>query len=616
MPLTCGFFRCCGALRDAPEDRKAALLRSPGTVAIVTAMEDPRDTFTPLDIETGSAYDLYRLAPDPGYVRLLGLDATAYPAVPGITPDLRRVPTATVNGHFFDFPALDRHYGIPVEQTIPFSRDLRVAAFQHDPPTTRETERGPGFKSYAMDALAARYLGDAKSDLGKELAKEYGGWDHIPVDDPRYAEYLRSDLDVTRRLNAAIPWDPYERREAWVATVTARMSLAGVLIDVPCLTARTAELAARAEQGRTLLAERFGFPLTLEDGKPAKAPQRTKRGKEALESALTASGLSVASWPRGKDGSLSLAKETLAAVAEWCGEHAHPALPLIEAVQEMNGIRNNAANLLRCVTDAGRVHPQYLPFQSAGRWSVLEPGLTVLKKGVEDSELEFLLPEPGHVWISVDADQVDIRSVAAHAQDPALIALLNDPERDIHTEISAMAGVPRKAGKTLDLGWLYGRGARGMVENTPGMTRETADAVYGYMQSAFPGVPTWQRTVRDLGSSGVLLGNGWGRRLRVDPERAYTQAPAMIGQSTTRDLIAECLLDIARQAPDVVRMLRVLRHDEVTLSVPEKDAQEIGRLVRGCMSREWAPAGCSIPVRFTAGTGEIKTARTMGGLYV
>lgn len=574
-------------------------------------MQDPRERFVPLDIETDSAGGLYSREPGPGYVKLVGVGDDPHSWAPP-----PRTPTVTVNGHFFDFPALDRHCGIPVESTIPFSRDLRVAAFQHDPPTTYETSAGPGFKAYSMAALAERYLGDpaGKSDLGKELAKEYGGWDAVLAGDPRLAEYLRHDLETTRRLNGAIPWDPYEQREAWVAAVTARMSLEGVRVDVCGLRARVAELETRSEAGKALLAAQ-GFPLTNKAGKPAAAPQRTKQGKAVFEEALAAAGLDTASWPRGKDGTLSLAKEVMETVSEWCASRSHPAGPLVDAVREMNGIRSNAANLLRCVTGGGRVHPQYLPFQSTGRWSVLEPGLTVLKKGVPDSELEFLLPEPGHVWISVDADQVDIRSVAAHAQDPALIALLNDPDRDIHTEISAMAGVPRKQGKTLDLGWMYGRGAKGMVDNTPGMTRESADAVFGYMGSAFPCVRPWQDRVRELGGAGVLLDNGWGRRLRVDPQRAYTQAPAMIGQSTTRDLIGECLLDIARRDRSVLPLLRVVRHDELVLSVPQEDAQEVGRFVRDCMSREWAPAGCSIPVRFTAGSGPVKTAPTMNGLY-
>jgi len=577
-------------------------------------MTDDRPAFIPLDIETGSADRLYTSAPDPAYVRLLGVDDEV--RGPGEQYFFSRQPHVTVNGHFFDFPALDRHCGIPVETTIPFSRDLRVAAFQHDPPTTYETSSGPGFKSYSMDALAERYLGDArKSDLGKELAKEYGGWDRIPAGDPRYTDYLRADLDLTRRLDAAIPWDPYEQREAWVATVTARATLSGFKVDVPGLTARAAELARRAEDGRTLLHERFGFPLTDGKGKPYAAPQRTNAGKVALESALTSFGVDVSSWPRNKDGSLSLAKEVLETAADWARAAGHACLPVIEAVQEMNGIRNNAANVLRCVSPDGRVHPQFLPFQSTGRWSVLEPGLTVLKKGTSDSERAFLVADEGHVLLSIDADQVDIRCAAAHAQDPGLIALLNDPDRDIHTEIAAMSRVERKYAKTLDLGWLYGRTAKGMAENTPGVTPQAAYAVTGYMASAFPGVVAWQKRVREMGDAGVLLTNGWGRRLRVDPQRSYTQAPAMIGQSTTRDVIAECLITLAHKAPDILPLLRVIVHDEVVLQAKEEDAQEIGRIVRDCMSREWAPAGASLPVRFTAGRGEIRTSRTWSGLY-
>lgn len=571
---------------------------------------DDTGHFLPFDIETGSAERLYR-EPDPAFVKLMGAGRST--GVMAHLPPGKR--TATVNGHFFDFPALDHHCGIPVETTIPFSRDLRVAAFQHDPPTTYETASGPGFKSYSMDALAQRYLDDTrKSDLGKALAKEFGSWDDVPASDPRLAEYLRADLEVTRRLNEAIPWDPYEAREAWIAAVTARTSLNGFRVDESGLQARVRDDRDRAASGRSRLAEDFGFPLTAQNGKESKAPQRTKAGKAAFESALTALGVDLRSWPRGKDGTLSLAKETLGAVVEWARAASHPSLPLVEAVQAMNGIRTNAENLQRCVS-LGRVHPQFLPFQSTGRWSVLEPGLTVLKKGVADSERAFLLPEEGHVLVSIDADQVDIRSVAAHAQDPALIALLNDPARDIHTEISERARVPRKQGKTLDLGWLYGRSAKGMWENTPGMTRDTAEAVCGYMASAFPLVPVWQRRVRELGAAGVLLDNGFGRRMRVDPQRAHTQTPAMFGQSVTREIVAEGLLDIARRDRSVLKYLRVIVHDEVVLSVPREDAQEIGRFVRDCMTREWCPPGTSLPVRFTAGSGEIKTSDTWAGLY-
>lgn len=568
--------------------------------------------FTPLDIETGSADDLYRLPPDPSYVRLFGDDETAWKGGP--TESFRLDPRGrvTVNGHLFDFPALDRHCGVPVEQTIPFSRDLRVAAFQHDPPTTYQTKSGPGFKSYSMEALGERYLQQPKSDLGKALAKEYGGWDHIPADDPRYAEYLRADLDLTRRLDEVIPYDPYEQREAWVATVTARMTLTGFRADVAGLEARVASLDARAAAGRQMLAERFGFPLTNKAGKEAAAPQRTKAGKEAFEAALTSFGVDTSNWPRGADGSLSLSKDVMEKAATWAQETGHPALPVIEAVQEMNGIRNSAANVLRHVTD-GRAHYTFEPFQSTGRWS---NGLSVIKKGTGDSERAFLIAEEGHLLGSVDLDQIDIRAVAAHSQDPALIALLNDPARDIHTEIAAMSGVERKYAKTLDLGWLYGRSAKGMAENTPGVTMDAATRVDRYMTSQFPGVTKWTVGVRDRGGAGLLLDNGFGRHLRTDQHRAYTQAPALMGQSTTRDLIAEGLLDIARRAPEILPLLRATVHDELVFSAPKADFEEVARTVQSCMSRQWAPAGCSIPVNITAGQGKpFARGETWASLY-
>jgi DNA polymerase I len=576
-------------------------------------MSDNTSHFIPLDIESGSAERLYTSAPDPSYIRLVGTGTSVTSDASAVQP---RTPYVTVNGHFFDFPALGRHAGIPVESTIPFTRDLRVAAVQHDPPTTYETSSGPGFKSYSMDALAERYLGDArKSDMGKELAKEYGGWDHIPADDPRYAVYLRDDLEITRRLNEAIPWDEYERREAWVATVTARATLNGFRADVAGLQKRAEELSQRAESGRQMLAEDFGFPLTNKQGKPSSAPQRTAAGKEAFQAALISLGVDVSSWPRGKDGSLSLGKEVLETVQLWAQENSHPCLSVVEAVQTMNGIRNNASNVLRCVSPEGRVHPQFLPFQSTKRWSVLEPGLTVLKKGVADSEREFLVADDGDVLVSIDLDQIDIRGAAAHAQDPGLIGLLNSG-RDIHTEIAELSGVPRKQAKTLDLGWLYGRSAKAMAE-MPGMTEESARRVCDYMAGAFPGVIEWQRHVREMGEAGVLLDTGFGGRLRADPQRAYTQCPALVGQSTTRELVAEGLLDLARTAPEMLPMIRMVVHDEVVFSVPEKDKEECARIAQECLSREWAPAGKSVPVRITAGQGKpFDFSYTWGGLYM
>lgn len=573
----------------------------PDPFAAPDALPDPESgAALVLDLETGSADDMLRTDPADGYVRLVCL-GDADGAV-GVTPDtergldvLRRSsgPILTVNGALFDLPALDRHHGIPVEETVPRVHDMRLVAFQADPPTSRETSQGPGYKKYSMDALLDRYAGRAKSDLGKALVKQYGGWDRIPQDDPRFLEYGRSDVRDTLLLARYLPMTDYDRREARVAAVTARATLSGFRTDTDGLRRRIAELAQRRHEGVTLLAERFGFPLVKADGKPSKSPQKTKGGAAAFRAALEACGFpGLANWPLNKDGSLSLSKDVLAAELAYAQELGDDlAATVVQAIQGLNGLRSSAENMLRCVTADGRVHPVFEPFQSTGRWSVKEPGLTVAMKGTPDSERQYMLPEPGHVIVCFDADQVDIRGVAAHSQDPALMEIMCDPSRDIHNEVSDGAygdheDVHRKPAKTMDLGWLYGRSVNGLAM-TPGITREGAEAVDAFMRSSFPRVIQWQGEVRAWAEAGNLLDNGFGRRLRCEPGREYTQAPAMMGQSTTRDVVAEGLLRMVRRYPHLVPLLRVIVHDEIVMSLPVAHLEEYCAQVLDVMTFEF-----------------------------
>lgn len=580
---------------------------------------DPTTGHVPFDLETRSAEQLFT-AERGTFIKLVGIEDTVF-TKPGFVSSVLRLGYRLVghNNWFFDSLALDRHAGVPVEETIPGGRDLRIAAFQNDPPTSYQTQPGPGFKSYNLDALGSRYCGVAKSGQLKNLAKEFGSFDDIPNDDPRFRQYLRDDLDLTAAVDKAIPWDPYEERESRVCAITARATLEGFRVDLAGLQKRAQDLADQSAAGRAMLAETYGFPDTNKAGKVAKAPQRTKEGKEAFERALTELSFPVPNWPRGKDNTLSLDKETMAFALAHAETNYPLAADVIRAVSEMNGIRNNAANVLR-FTVGDRVHPAFLPFQATGRWSILEPGLTVLKKGVADSEREFLLPdEPGQygeeVLVSIDLDQIDIRCVAAHSQDQNLIAILNDPDRDIHQEIADLARVGRPPAKSLGLGWLYGRTVGGLAR-TPGITYDNAVAVDASMRQQFGQVMRWQEDVRYRGENGILLDNGFGRNLRVDPDRAFTQAPGFVGQSTTRDLIAEGLLDLQRTAPDVIKMLRVIVHDEVVASVPKRWATEVATLIQNAMSRMWCPPGKSIPVRISAGQGKpFKFGTTWGELY-
>lgn len=70
---------------------------------------------------------------------------------------------------------------------------------------------------------------------------------------------------------------------------------------------------------------------------------------------------------------------------------------------------------------------------------------------------------------------------------------------------------------------------------------------------------------------GQILVNAFGRTMRVQPGKEYTQAPAAMGQGTARDLMMEGLLRLPEW---LLPCLRAVVHDEIVLSVPAGRADE------------------------------------------
>lgn len=168
------------------------------------------------------------------------------------------------------------------------------------------------------------------------------------------------------------------------------------------------------------------------------------------------------------------------------------------------------------------------------------------------------------------------------------------PGRDAHTEIAVKVfgdAKRRQDSKPIGHGWNYGLGKNKLIK--AGHDPATVTTFFDQMQSQFPRLCEWKDEVRAKGASGELLDNGFGRKMRCDRDRAYTQAPALMGQGTARDIVCEALLRL----PDEFRpYLRVMVHDEIVMSVPEEHAEEIGREVKKAFTFEWrnVPIECDL----------------------
>jgi DNA polymerase-1 len=191
------------------------------------------------------------------------------------------------------------------------------------------------------------------------------------------------------------------------------------------------------------------------------------------------------------------------------------------------------------------------------------------------------------VLICFDFDQVDMRAFAGHCGDEAYVGMFLRGE-DPHSMIADMVfgrhdGEWRERAKASGHGWNYGLSVNGLVNS--GIEREVAERFDSGMQEGYPRLCSWRSEVRDRGEAGQLLDNGFGALMRCDERRAYTQAPALMGQGTARDIMCEGLL---RLPEEYIPWIRGVVHDEVVLSVPEDRVEEAVERVTAAMTMDLA----------------------------
>src|SRR5690606_11214347 len=118
------------------------------------------------------------------------------------------------------------------------------------------------------------------------------------------------------------------------------------------------------------------------------------------------------------------------------------------------------------------------------------------------------------------------------------------------------AGEWRDRAKILGHGFNYGLGPQGAAAQT-GMDVKSAEKFHPMRKETYPRQVTWKNEVRAQAENGLRLDNGFGRKMQCHPDRAFTQAPALVGQGATRDIIAKRIL---RLDMDLVAKMKVIVH--------------------------------------------------------
>jgi DNA polymerase-1 len=490
----------------------------------------------------------------------------------------------------FDLLALAFIYGADWDTLSAKAVDTLLLDRLDYPPEARDT--GGSVDKYDLDHVCERRGIPGKTDNLRELAKKYGGYDKIPPDDADYRAYLTGDVEAIRGLVGKLPRSAYAKREHQVQAIFGGMSLTGFRVDLPLLEKRIGETEAQKREALEILRDDYDLPLgrfewhgrgdaKQEEWTAFGSPLAALEGRKWLVEVYEAFG--VRNPPVTDKGRLSTSADDLGQLAASGILHQD-----LVRILELMATVTTARTVYQTVADhlvGDRVHPLINMGQASGRSSVTDPGLTVFgKRGGRHVEREIFIGEPGWVVGSCDLDQVDMRAIAGLSQDPNYMALF-EPGKDAHEEIAiAVTGDParRNECKPIGHGYNYGLGVNRMIAS--GYNPALVHAFVERMQAEFPRMCAWRDEIREIGKSGQLLDNGFGRRMKCNPQRAYTQAPALMGQGAAADILKTALLRVPK---DVRPFVRVPVHDEFVFVAPEKEFGEVAREIQKAMTFEW-----------------------------
>jgi DNA polymerase-1 len=431
-----------------------------------------------------------------------------------------------------------------------------------------------------MDSCARHYLGIETikyEDVAGKGAKQIT-FNQVPVDTA--SAYAAEDADVTlqlhRLLHDALGREPallavYEEIEQPLVPVLLQMEHRGVLVDRGLLKRQSAEIAKRLTE------------LEAEAHKSAGQPFNLDSPKQLQEILFTRQGLPVKEKTR--TGQPSTAENVLEELAE-----KYPLPRLILEYRGLAKLRSTYTEKLPEQIDArtGRVHTSYHQAVAVtGRLSSSDPNLQNIPIRTPEGRRirqAFVAPD-GHVLLSADYSQIELRIMAHLSGDPGLARAFAE-DGDIHrataAEVFAVApgqvtGDQRRAAKAINFGLIYGMSAFGLARQL-GIERAAAQDYVTRYFGRYPGVRDYMERTRASARERGFVETVFGRRLYLPDirsrdrnlqqyaERSAINAPM---QGTAADIIKRAMIRVHEWLKSSAAPAHLVMqvHDELVLEV-------------------------------------------------
>lgn len=467
---------------------------------------------------------------------------------------------------------------------------------------------------HGMDELAKTFLNHdtiAYKDVTGS-GKNQVTFDLVPLDKAR--DYAAEDADITLRLyNIFKPrivpehmTTVYETLERALAPVIADMEFTGIRVDPAFLRRMSNDFAKKIDALERTIHEMAGQAFNIAS---------PKQLGDVLFGAMGLQG-----GRKTKTGGYSTGADVL---EELSGQH-----PIVDAILEWRGLSKLKSTYADALPEAinprtGRVHTSFsLAGTNTGRLSSSDPNLQNIPIRTEDGRKirEAFIPADGHLLLSVDYSQIELRLAAEMADIKALKQAFHDGI-DVHAATASQVfGVPldqmtpdiRRNAKAINFGIIYGISGFGLAKQLGIGNAEAAEYIKKYL-ARFPELKTFMDGAKEFARQHGYVETLYGRKcfvrgindknpaMRSFAERQAINAPL---QGTAADIMKRAMIALVpalAQAGLGAKMLLQV-HDELLFEVPEAEKDATEKLVKQVM--EAAGPGISLPLVVEAGWGQ------------
>lgn len=487
-----------------------------------------------------------------------------------------------------------------------------------------------------LKTLVPELLGETLPTFEEVTAGRY--FDELPSNAPETVRYACADSNYALRLyqlfsrwfDAYLPKHRFivEQIESPTAVYCGLMKYNGLLMNEEAMIRKQSEASVRLlelrEKIRTIIGD-------VDIG----ANAGTQAFKDYLYKTL---GLPVLKTT--EKNAEAADDQALVMLADWCATHRPELAPLFEVVQEYRRWSKLKTTYidgyLRFMNPTtGRIHPDLMPLATeTGRFASRNPNMQNCPRKTNDPVgiRSFIMAPEGHVLVSCDFSQIELRVGAFYCRDERMMAVYRSGG-DIHAQTTGVIyGIPyeqavdktaldykerRTIAKNCNFGVFFGLFARGLqrtLKFKAGLNKslEDCDGIILNLKAGYPSLASWQESARKTATSRQFAQTFLGRRrylpgirsqdwgVKSYAERCALNTPI---QGTAADILKLALGRLLHGIPQRLWLKPLLQiHDELVFEMPADRLTEAVAFIRGCMEAQPFPE-FDVPIVAEAAVG-------------